>query len=747
MADDFSPSDVDLVARTALAEGGADGPEGIAAVANVIHNRLESGEFGSSIPSVIYQPNAFEAWSLNRRDPNYPGGFSARDPNYQQAYQIAQSVLQGKGNDPTGNALYYYNPSLQSARGRPTPSFAQGQPSATIGRQVFYGGNDDLLGSWGAAPKQSYTPVSSGGGVTVSVPSGEGGEDLLGAWTPQTKQTQQQQQQTPPPVDHNAPIPQYIAQELAAHQGDTLEDRALRFGLGVIRGGGDVADTLAMGITGAGRQGANLLANYGVISPQTAGTVGQWANSVQGDIAKDYSAWNAAAANSPLAETGRIGGQILGTGPLIEAAPLSVAGAPLTRALVAGAGAGAEASALTSAASNEPFTNQVAQGALVGGALGPAGYGASALGSGLRRLLFGSIDPNTARLAQAAGNYGIQLGPGELSPTEMVRRASSLLQRFPLSGYGERAADNQNALNTAIAQSFGENSNKVTTDTINNAKTRIGNMFDSVAARTGNIAADPTFQQDMMHIGTDARSVLGDSEFNTLTNLVKDISSTIDPNTNSVSAKSYQALTRKNAPLDRLMQDKNPNLRFYAGQIRDALDDAMQRSAPPDVVQDLLDARSQWKAMKTVEPLAKKSPTGDISPALLLGAVNKSYSGSGGTLGELGRIGQRFLKPQGTSGTAEHLALMRFGPAIAGAIGLGGAYEFDPEHFQRDAALTGLLLGGGRAASAVLRSNRLAQGMIRNALNAPSATQPVANLLARAAPFAALTYRQASPGQ
>ena len=52
--------------------------------------------------------------------------------------------------------------------------------------------------------------------------------------------------------------------------------------------------------------------------------------------------------------------------------------------------------------------------------------------------------------------------------------------------------------------------------------------------------------------------------------------------------------------------------------------------------------------MKTIEPLVAKSPTGDISPALLMSQVNKSYGGmaynGGGDMGDLARIGQKFLK-------------------------------------------------------------------------------------------------------
>ena len=189
---DVSPSDLDLVARTILAEGGSDRDAGMAAVANVIKNRVQSGQFGASIPTVVYQPNAFSAWSLNRRDPNYPGGFSTRDPNYQHAYEVAQSVFNGQSADPTRGSLYYYNPTLQAQQGRQPPSFAAGQPLATIGRQQFYGepSAPSVSGFTGVSPgdvtdtarslglsigspdSQKYAPVSSGGGVTISVPTG-----------------------------------------------------------------------------------------------------------------------------------------------------------------------------------------------------------------------------------------------------------------------------------------------------------------------------------------------------------------------------------------------------------------------------------------------------------------------------------------------------------------------------------------------------------------------------------------------
>lgn len=188
-----SASDLDLVARTILAEGGSDQAPGMTAVANVIRNRLQSGQYGGSIPTVVYSPGQFSAWSLNRRDPNYPGGFSARDPNYQQAYQIAQSVFSGQNQDPTHGAINYYSPSAMPPTSA-VPSFAAGrQPTATIGRQLFFAPEATEAAPVGSTPPGQYfanagfdvgvPPVSSAASATPPAPGqyfAKAGYDVTG---------------------------------------------------------------------------------------------------------------------------------------------------------------------------------------------------------------------------------------------------------------------------------------------------------------------------------------------------------------------------------------------------------------------------------------------------------------------------------------------------------------------------------------------------------------------------------------
>lgn len=196
------------------------------------------------------------------------------------------------------------------------------------------------------------------------------------------------------------------------------------------------------------------------------------------------------------------------------------------------------------------------------------------------------------------------------------------------------------------------------------------------------------------------------------------------------------------------MSAGSPNVRFYASSIRNALDDALERSAPPELVDELRLARSQYRSMKTIEDLAAKSPTGDISPAALMQAVQHNsgpraaYKG-GGDLGELARIGQHFLKEPPSSGTAERIAakdtltkLTQAGQMAGGAAGAAmGLNHFAPQLANLAPGVAGPAIasaaagfGAGRLVSSVLRSEGLSNRLIDYALGTGQAG-PVNRLL------------------
>ncbi|MGI5853222.1 MAG: cell wall hydrolase [Bacillota bacterium] len=99
-----SAADVELLARLIYAESRGESFTGQVAVGAVILNRVASKNFPSSISKVIYAPGQF----CTVRD-----GQINRTPNA-TAYKAAQAAL--KGQDPTGGAVYFYNPAKTTSR-------------------------------------------------------------------------------------------------------------------------------------------------------------------------------------------------------------------------------------------------------------------------------------------------------------------------------------------------------------------------------------------------------------------------------------------------------------------------------------------------------------------------------------------------------------------------------------------------------------------------------------------------------
>lgn len=100
----YSSSDYDLLARIISAEARGESYLGQVAVGAVILNRIEHPSFPDTLSGVIYQKGAFSC--LN------DGQFyeSVAD----SAYSAARDAINGL--DPSGGAIYYYNPSTATSK-------------------------------------------------------------------------------------------------------------------------------------------------------------------------------------------------------------------------------------------------------------------------------------------------------------------------------------------------------------------------------------------------------------------------------------------------------------------------------------------------------------------------------------------------------------------------------------------------------------------------------------------------------
>ena len=98
--------DVQLLARCVNGEARGESYEGQVAVAAVILNRVKHPSFPSTIAGVIYQPGAFTATVDGQID--VPIGTSST------VYKACTDAMNGW--DPTGGAIYYYNPAKTTSK-------------------------------------------------------------------------------------------------------------------------------------------------------------------------------------------------------------------------------------------------------------------------------------------------------------------------------------------------------------------------------------------------------------------------------------------------------------------------------------------------------------------------------------------------------------------------------------------------------------------------------------------------------
>jgi N-acetylmuramoyl-L-alanine amidase len=112
--------ELDMMAHMIYAEARGESYEGQVAVGAVIMNRLKSPLFPNTIAGVLFQPGAFSS---------IDDGQYWLTPN-QTAYQAALDAV--KGWDPSGGALYYFNPNTA------TSSWIWTRPQlVNIGNHIF----------------------------------------------------------------------------------------------------------------------------------------------------------------------------------------------------------------------------------------------------------------------------------------------------------------------------------------------------------------------------------------------------------------------------------------------------------------------------------------------------------------------------------------------------------------------------------------------------------------------------------
>lgn len=281
------------------------------------------------------------------------------------------------------------------------------------------------------------------------------------------------------------------------------------------------------------------------------------------------------------------------------------------------------------------------------------------------------IDPATANLARVAQEkYGIPLRPDQLYENRLSRMAGEASEKVPLSGAKNDVR--QEAFNKAIIRTIGgdDSAARLTPDVFDKAMRTSGQKIGDIAARHP-LSLDEGLNNALeSHIVNAAKYETADVG-KAVNSYIADLRSKAESGV--VPGEAVRKLNT--AITNKMRSTTNGDLKYALGQLQDDIQNAVQKNLTGEDLAEWRNARQQYAYGKTIEPLVGKSSVGDISPAGLMGRVTADSAGKsrmargrGGDLGELARIGQRFLKEPASSGTTErNLVYGLLGGAAGGA--------------------------------------------------------------------------------
>ena len=278
-----------------------------------------------------------------------------------------------------------------------------------------------------------------------------------------------------------------------------------------------------------------------------------------------------------------------------------------------------------------------------------------------------SAEPLSLEEAQLIDKYekmGGHLRPGQYSPSNFIRQGDAVAADTPfpsVSGFKEthltriKPEAQLDEFGRFVSQTFGEDAPRITEKVLQNADTRIGKVYDEVLPRNS-VSMDSGLSDAMGAIDERVSSSLAamkKSDANRISAVMNQMRGYLSGD--GLPGTLYQTYRARGGLLDEMAGSKSPVLQGAAQDMREALDDAFARQAKGQDGADLINARQQYRALRTVKTLADKAPAGRINPGQVLSAVIKEYgdASKAGQLGTLGQVGAAFLKQMPSSGTAE----------------------------------------------------------------------------------------------
>lgn len=314
-------------------------------------------------------------------------------------------------------------------------------------------------------------------------------------------------------------------------------------------------------------------------------------------------------------------------------------------------------------------------------------FGASFAGpaaiSGVKRAVTPfPLSAERAKAVQTMKKEGVGLTAGQTTGSETLRYAESELGGRAVSRQMEKQGEQ---FTSAALKRTGTTANRASPEVIDQAFTRIGNQFDSLAARN-NFVPDRQLANDVLIAVNEYSSMVPSSARAPIVGKVaQDI---LTSARNGMSGEQYQALSSRLASMSRNTTD--PQLKHALMGLRESIDDTMERGLAASGSPDLgawKQVRNEYRNLLVIEHAAagagEKAAEGILSPSALRNATvqkhgKRNYTRGKGDFADLARAGEATMKPLPQSGTAPRSAVRNFGAALPTILGASAGSPLGP---------------------------------------------------------------------
>lgn len=325
---------------------------------------------------------------------------------------------------------------------------------------------------------------------------------------------------------------------------------------------------------------------------------------------------------------------------------------------------------LASGTAYEPYARVA--GALVGG---------MAPDIGRKIVTPNPVSPERQRLVRALEKEGVtSLTAGQKTGSEALRYAESAFGNAPFAGgkANEITKEGQRQFTEAAMRRAGAGPSAAP-EVLSANQQRLAKQFGDLSARNA-LKSDPKFANDLGQTLREYDKVLPAAQKKIVGDLATDIVEKITKGGGVMPGKEYQAARSRLSRMANNARLNDPDYSEALRGLRNALDDAMDRSIPAGSPDKALwtQTRKEYGAQKMLEKAASRAgeatAEGQIVPANLRNAVSTgnnrgAYARGEGDFAELARAGSGVMASMPQSGTAPRSALYNLGNfATAGAL-------------------------------------------------------------------------------